>query len=95
MKPSHEDIIKSAIDLFTEMSGFSKDHDADTVNCMRGEFVSGYINGYSKSLENIVLPTDDEITKLMQDQRYLTENKDDGFIEGAKIVRDLIKKQIK
>ena len=43
-----EKIIQEARDIFEKMSNIPDNKDADTVNCMRGQFVSGFVSGHYK-----------------------------------------------
>jgi len=47
-----EEIKETAIELFSVMSGIPRDKDGDVVNAMRGNFITGYINAYTKCQED-------------------------------------------
>jgi len=74
-------IIKEARSHFENMSNIPDDKDADIVNCMRGEFVSGYVNGYiKKEKENENNFTLDEMISFCQGCLVLANSQEIGRV---------------
>lgn len=82
-------IVKEAREHFEKFSNISDNEDADITNCMRGEFVSGYFNGYvnkEKENENEKNFTPDEMIAFCQECLILANSNEIGrvrkFIEN-------------
>lgn len=77
-------IVKEARELFENMSGISDNEDTDIKNCMRGEFVSGYVNGYvkkEKESEDEEKFTPDEMIFFCQECLILANSKEIGRVK--------------
>ncbi len=74
-------IIESARNLFENMSNISDDKDENFENAVRGQFVSGYVNGYvNKEKENENNFTPDEMISFCQECLIVSNSKDIGRV---------------
>jgi hypothetical protein len=76
-----DSIVQAGIDTFTKMSNIPDSRDEDTVNALRGQFVSGFVNGYiTNQNENKQNFTPDEMILFCQECLVLANSNEIGRV---------------